>query len=95
MKPYAWIVIGILVVSSGAFAADSSIGGGAVAVGFNYPGLGIRYFPFDRYAVELRGQYEPGAFSTGGRFYRYFGQISGVFPYAGLEVDYASLKARS
>ena len=88
-------MIGVLVASSGTFAAESSIGRGAVAVGFNYPGLGIRYFPFDRYAVELRGQYEPGAFSTGGRFYRYFSLISGVFPYAGLEVDYASLKGKA
>ena len=84
MKPSAWIVIGTLAVSSGAFAAESSIGRGAVAVGFNYPGLGVRYFPFDRYAVELRGQYETGAISTGGRFYTYFGPVSHVFPYAGL-----------
>jgi hypothetical protein len=95
MKTSVWIVIGTLVVSSSVFAADSSIGRGAVAVGFNYPGLGIRYFPFDRYAVEIRGQYETGAFSAGGRFYTYFGPITHVFPYAGLEVDYASLKGKS
>ena len=87
-------MIGILVVSSDVFAADSSIDRGAVAVGFNYPGLGIRCFPFDKYAVELRGQYETGAFSAGGRFCGYFGPITHVFPYAGLEVDYASLRGK-
>jgi hypothetical protein len=95
MKPAVWIVIGILAVSSAAFTAESPIDRGSVAVGFNYPGLGIRCFPFDRYAAEVRGQYETGAFSAGGRFCRYFGPITGVFPYAGLELDYASLKGKT
>ena len=95
MKPSLWIVIGVVVVSSGAFAADSRIGRGKLAVGFNYPGLGIRYFPFDQYAAEVRGQYETDAFAVGGRFCRYFGPNTGVFPYAGLELDYASLKGKS
>lgn len=72
---------------------DERICRGRFALGLNYPGIGLKYFLFNRYALEPRSQFETGVFVPGARICRYFNPISGVLPYLGVEGAYASYKS--
>jgi len=72
--------------------ADGGIAKGRIGVGLNYPGIGVKYFFTDRFSLEARGYYEKDIFLAGPRLSRYFGPITGVFPYIGVEADYVNFK---
>ena len=67
---------------------DKRIARGRLGFGFNYPGVGLRYFLLDRYALEARGQFADAVLVTGLRASRYFSPLTQVLPYFGVEVDY-------
>jgi len=71
---------------------EGKIAKGKIGIGLNYPGIGVRYFFTDRFSLEARGYYEKNILISGPRLSRYFGLITGVFPYLGLEADYVSFK---
>jgi len=64
---------------------------GQLAVGLNYPGLGVRYHFNDRFALELRGQYDSDENVIGMRAYRYFTRNK-LSLFAGIEADYTGFK---
>src|SRR5579862_9278035 len=68
---------------------------GLFGLSFNYPGFGLRYFPWNHSAIELRGQALKEAKLGGLRFYQYFTSHSdkrGADFYVGLEADYVAFK---
>ena len=67
---------------------DERIARGKLGIGFNYPGVGLRYFLLDRYALEARGQFADAVLVTGLRASRYFSPLTQVLPYVGVGVDY-------
>jgi len=72
-----------------AFGAGSH---GPWAVGVNYPGLGLRYFLNDSWAVEAKGQFESSISVLGLRSYLYFDPHAHLPLFAGFEADYLSFK---
>lgn len=82
-----YVVTALVVVVSASLSGsahgevtDGGFTRGTFGVGLNYPGVGLRYFFVDRYAAEIRGQFEKDILVAGLRVYRYFGQISQVIP---------------
>ena len=75
-------------------AADGgqNIGRGAIGLGLNYPGLGIRYFISDRCALEAKGQADKTSAIGGLRVYDYFRPSKNMFLFWGVEADYISFK---
>jgi len=90
----AAICICVLFLGCRANAADGgpSIGRGAIGLGLNYPGLGIRYFISDRCALEAKGQADKTAAIGGLRVYDYFRPARSMFLFWGVEADYISFK---
>ncbi len=64
------MLIVLLAVHAVSYAAAQ---GGSVAVGLNYPGLSLRYCLTDKYAAELRGQFDDNGSVVGARVNRFFG----------------------
>ena len=77
---------------SGQRGSDPRIAAGRMGVGLNYPGVGLRLFFADRYAVEAKAQYERPTLVAGPRLYGYIGSLGRLFPYAGLEGVYARFR---
>jgi len=71
---------------------DPRIAGGRVGIGLNFPGAGLRWFFADRWAVEASVQYEKTALTAGPRLYCYIASLGSLFPYIGIEGDYAQFK---
>ena len=89
-------IIFLLTVFNGSAHAVVTEGGfaeGTVGVGFNYPGIGVRYFFLDSWAVEARGQFEKDIWIAGVRLSRYFRPVTRILPYLGIEVNYVSFKS--
>ena len=68
---------------------DPRVTRGRIGVGLNYPGLGLRALIYNRWMVEARGQYEKEAQAVGGRLYLYVFPSGPIYPYLGIEVNYA------
>ena len=77
----------------GALRCDPRVAGGRFGLGVNFPGIGLRYFVFDLWAVEAIGQAESGVVVAGGRLCRYFGPLGRVAPYVGIEGDVGNYKS--
>ncbi len=71
---------------------DGGFAQGTLGVGLNIPGFGLRYFFSEHYSGEVRGQFEKDIFVAGLRVSRYFGPVTQVLPYVGVEADYVSFK---
>ena len=71
--------------------SDDEIGAGTFSLGVNYPGVGLKYFLSDSYALEARGQAQSGDDVGGVRAYRYF-RPGRVLLYVGFEADYDRFK---
>jgi hypothetical protein len=57
----------------------------------SYPGVGLRFFPFNYWALDIGAQYEPGdttALVAGIRVSRYFHLGGSLYPYLGYGIDY-------
>jgi len=65
---------------------------GDLAIGVNYPGLGVRYFLSDKVSLELKGQAEGNIVVGGLRGYYYFRSKGKFLPFAGLEGDFIKFK---
>lgn len=68
------------------------------SLGVNYPGAGLKLHLSDRFAAELRGQYEDRVFTAGARMY-YYPAVSGfaddrVRSFLGLEGGHVTFKGR-
>ncbi|MFW6134236.1 MAG: hypothetical protein ACOC5R_01510 [Elusimicrobiota bacterium] len=82
------LVIAMMTVSNGITAGT----GKKLAVGINYPGLGVRYGITDSVCMELKGQYQDDIIVAGLRSYKYFSSLSGVHPFVGIEADFVDFK---
>jgi hypothetical protein len=76
----------------GALRADPRVAGGRFGLGVNFPGIGLRYFVADLWAVEAVGSMEPGVVVGGLRFCRYFAPMGRAAPYVGIEGDLGNYK---
>ena len=65
---------------------------GDLAIGVNYPGLGVRYFLSDKVSLELKGQAEENIVVGGLRGYYYFKSKDRFLPFAGFEGDFIKFK---
>jgi len=67
---------------------------GAWALGLNYPGASVRYFPADDKGLELLGQSQDGVFTGALRYYLYPASLRSGFisPYFAFEGDYLNFK---
>ncbi|HAX61226.1 MAG TPA: hypothetical protein DCX95_01505 [Elusimicrobia bacterium] len=63
-----------------------------IAVGLNFPGLGVRYFLSDKISLEGKGQIEKDIFVGGLRGYYYFSPAAKYLLFAGLEGDFVTFK---
>ena len=77
----------------GALRTDPRVRAGRFGLGVNFPGVGFRYFVFDRWSIEAVGQYETGVVVAGCRFSRYIGPFGRIAPYAGIEADFGTYKS--
>lgn len=87
MKKFLLVVLGLVFVVSMASAADLK---GKVGLGFNWPGLQLRYGITDSILVEARVQMASNNVVVGGRGYYLLKEIPGnmaIIPYVGGEVD--------
>ncbi len=64
--------------------------GTRVGLGLNYPGLGVRVHLGDRYALEARGQFEPGVLVGGARAYLTLLSLGRLVLCAAAEGDYGT-----
>ncbi len=67
---------------------------GSWALGLNYPGVSLRYFPADNKGLELLGQSQDGVFTGALRYYLYPASLRSdlISPYFAFEGDYLNFK---
>ncbi len=65
---------------------------GDLAIGVNYPGLGVRYFLSDKVSLEIKGQAGENIAVGGLRGYYYFKSKEKFLPFAGFEGDFIKFK---
>ncbi len=82
----------ILLLGCRAACAGQGAGRGTFGLGFNYPGLSIRYFMSDRYALEAKGQADGGVTVGGLRLYSYYRPSAAMYLFLGAEADYIQFK---
>ncbi len=63
-----------------------------LAVGLNYPGVGVKYLFSDKLSLELRGQFADDIVIGGLRGSYYFNPASDTVIFMGIESDYVSFK---
>ena len=87
-----------LAASENSAVADQESYGHSTVVGINFPGVNVRRFFSDSFAVELRGQYEHRILTAGPRLYYYpsFANFNNghIRPFISIEGAYVSFKGQ-
>ena len=95
LKAALFICLGAFLLGGRAHASgvEDEVGGGTFGLGLNYPGVGMRYFMNDRFALEAKAQKEQNVLVGGFRLYNYFRPAHGLFLILGVEGDYVHYKS--